>query len=154
MTGPDNGETSVEVAGQLRVLRYPCGAVYALQKQLGDESGIQGAGGLVGTISPETLALFVWAGLLHEDRKLKLKDIREAIDWGDGVPIVELYNAVVIAWQNSITGSFDAEVDLPEEGKASRSLGKRFTSTLSGLFSRAPRTFGGDGPSPTAPPAS
>ena len=150
MTGPDNGETSLEIAGKERVLRYPCGALYSLQQQLEDDSGIQGASFLVSRIKPDTLALFVWAGLLHEDRMVKLDDVREFIDWQTPDSIQKIYNAVTIAWQGSVVGSFVPEVDLPEEGKASRSLGKRFTSRLSALFSRAPRSSGGDGLSPTA----
>lgn len=150
MTGPDNGEAVLEIQGERWVLRYPCGALVALQAAFGQPDGsVDDAARLVQDLKPSNVALFVWAGRLHEDRGLELDDVRKAIDWGE-TPILAVINAISDAWTLSLQGSLEPET-VPGKERAESGSGLGYFNRLAELFRSRRENSGGDGLSPTAP---
>lgn len=150
MTGPDNAEVAIDVDGETWVLRYPCGALMALQVALKDESDIAGASALISRLSTKNLAVFVWCGRLHSDRLLDLEKVREAVEWSE-VPVADWATAVLAAWTFAVEGSMpDAEIP-PGKAEATKPRRGRILRRLwSELFRSRRTSSGGDGPSPTA----
>lgn len=148
MTGPENAEVAVDVEGETWVLRYPCGAVHALQKALGESGTVVDAVNLIEKLDIANISVFVWAGLLHADRKADVDQVRETVEWSS-TTVADWALAIRTAWVFAMEGSMsDPEVE-PGKAVAMTRPGKSWRRLWSLLSGSRQRSSGGDTPSPT-----
>lgn len=114
-TGADvdpRGLTRLQIGGRKRTLRFDSNAIIEAQEATGCE-GLEAALMRAGSLDVRIIRALLWAGLLHQDEDL---EIREVGSWlGDGPGCVSLMDALVplIAAVNAAIG-----VDPEETAKA------------------------------------
>jgi hypothetical protein len=144
MIEPDRGKISLDLGddGPPLVLWYTPGAIRMVCKAIGVDVARMVNGVAVQAVTlqsvhsllldhlkPDTIATFVWAGRLWEERKLKPDAIAERIDWSP-VPLLELTRTVSEAVYLGLTGKSlgesggDAEPTDPEKPAAVNGAGK------------------------------
>lgn len=93
---PGRGKRDLDLGdgGTPLKLWYPPGAIYRLCEKLELKIPIMKLATLVNDhLTPQTLATFIWAGRLWEDRNAKVEEIRERLDWTHA-SLVDITNEV------------------------------------------------------------
>jgi len=117
MIPPDRNRVDLDVGdnGTLLKLWYTPGAIRLLCKALEVDVPLTRVNDLLlSHMKPETLAVFVWAGRLWEDRKTALEPMVDRIDWSPR-PLLELTHDVTRAVYLGLTGK---DIDEEPEGGA------------------------------------
>jgi hypothetical protein len=114
------------------VLRYPLAPLRRISKELGRDDGLTKIHEIVSSLSAETVAIFVWGGMLHDlrFRDLPLSVLREHLEWIP-IPFPSLFGPVNEALMAVLRGEPDDEAEdkateeTPEaaEGKGPVDLG-------------------------------
>ena len=153
MVGPDLGVVEIEWGGRRLRLHYPLGAVKYLSEVLETKVEIYELPQLLKKLDLTTLGIWVWAGMLHEDRSIQKDKIMEWVAWSHS-PTLPLIQAVNRAFAASVFGTIlsDSTEDESPSPKDAETLG-RGRGPLASLFNtlRSPRkTSGGGGISPAS----
>jgi len=111
MVPPDRGKAELALGDDKPplVLWFPLGALRLLSEKAGFDVPLSDATKFIHELlTPQTAALFVWAGRLWEERGLKLEDVQQLVEWCPRPPL-EIAGDIRTALIRSMSGA-DPEV--------------------------------------------